>query len=213
MTRIKTPFLLLCAIALCAAPALAGPLALDTTTYLTTWHGSTPYNNGSGLSGDIDWAVYGPNAFPAGFGGYGPTANEWVYTYQVRQIGLDPLSQFIVSLYNPADNIGSFTGNNGFGPVAGITPDLSALSLSSASWSFFSGIEASQTSEGLVFSSPNPPMMVEGAAIDGGVPTFFIPLPSPDGPLIPEPSTLVLASCGLAALGLQLLRRRRRREG
>src|SRR5262245_26152745 len=120
MTRTKSLLSLACALALCAAPALAGPLAPAAGVYfdgLATWHGSShyqgyfdpPFNTSpSGLTGDIDWAVWAPNTFPAGFLGYTPTADEFVYAYQLHETGSAPLSQNIVFTINTADNIGFF---------------------------------------------------------------------------------------------------------
>jgi hypothetical protein len=221
------PLLALCAIALLAAPVAAGPLsplAIDTTTYLGVWHGTTAYQGyfdppfntlPSGLSGYVDWAVYAPGTFPGGFSGYVPNPGEFVYTYQVDNQGTAALSQLIVQTINTASNAGSFTGNNGFGAVAGVTPDTAvATPFVSVEWSFFSGVPGGGgTSEGLAFSSPHSPVMATGVVIDDGTFAFVVPLPSSDGPIIPEPSTLALAGCGVAAIGLHWLRRRGRKGG
>jgi hypothetical protein len=227
MIRIKTPLLVLCAIALFSAPVMAGPLsplAIDTTTYLGVWHGTTAYQgyfdppfntDPSGLTGYVDWAVYAPGTFPGGFSGYTPNINEFVYTYQVDNTGTAALSQLIVQTINTASNAGSFTGNNGFGAVAGVAPDTAtATPFVSVEWTFFSnGVPSGSTSEGLAFSSPHSPVMASGVVIDDGTFAFVVPLPSSDGPIIPEPSTMVLASCGLAVLAIHWLRRRGRKEG
>ncbi len=85
MSRFITS-LLLGAVALCATTAFAGPLTTDPAAYFdgfVTWHSTTPYqgyldyptnNFPSNLSGTIDWAVYSPGTFPAGYLGYTPTA-------------------------------------------------------------------------------------------------------------------------------------------
>ena len=78
-------------------------------------------------------------------------------------------------------------------------------------WSFFNGIQAGHQSIGLAFSSPNPPLMSDGVVIDDGTVGFVVPLPSPGGPDVPEPSTLMLASVGLVAFGVRWLRGRRNR--
>ena len=212
---------------------MAGPLAIDTTVYQNpTWRGSTAYLNvTSGLQGYIDWAVYAPNTFPAGFSFFDEnlnpsavTPNEFVYAYQIYSTGTDPnpphspvaTSNLNVALENDADNIGYFTGNNGFGAVAGDVPIFIELDpLSQASW-FFDGIVGTiavpGTSMGLAFSSPNIPMFVTGTVFDGGTSDDPFPLPSPDSVGIPEPSTLVLASCGIVVVALRSLRRRGRRS-
>ncbi|MGD9722312.1 MAG: PEP-CTERM sorting domain-containing protein [Pirellulales bacterium] len=222
MTRTKSLLSLTCALALCAAPALAGPLATAPGVYFdgfTTWHGSSPYQgyfdppfntSPSGLSGDIDWAVWAPGTFP-GFAGYTPTLGEYVYTYQLYETGSAPLTQNIVFTINEADNIGAFTGDAGFGLIDGVAPDfLDLVPFSSAEWTFFSGVLSGEHTIGLAFSSPNPPEMSGSVQIDDGTFSFAM-VPAPGGPVIPEPGTFVLASCGLGMMSLFYLRRRSRR--
>jgi len=230
MIRIKTPLLILAALALFAAPffaapVLAGPLASAPGVYfdgVTTWTGSTPFQgyfdppantSPSGLTGTIDWAVWAPNTFPGGFTGYTPTAGELVYTYQINVTGADPLSQNIVLTVNQAGNIGDFSGDAGFGSVAGVAPSLSQLiPFDSAQWSFVPGINGGSSSAGLAFSSPFTPEMSVSVQIDDG--TFAVAMvPAPSGPLIPEPGSMALASCGFGVLAVYWLRRRSRRAG
>ena len=50
--------------------------------------GSVPFNNGVGLSGTIDYAVFTANAFNANFAGLGYVPGDaLVYTYQVNVAG------------------------------------------------------------------------------------------------------------------------------
>src|SRR3954453_22813168 len=117
--------LLSCAAALCAAPALAGPLATEPNAYVNgfgTWHGSTAFqgvdlfNNPTDLTGSIDWVVFAPGVFQTlGYAGYAPTPGEYVYAYQGNGTGNAPVSTLSVSLETLADNFGSFTGNGVFG--------------------------------------------------------------------------------------------------
>ena len=223
MNRVTTPILILCALALFAAPALGGPLATAPGVYFdgfTTWHGSSPFQGyfdppfntqPSGLSGTIDWAVWAPGTFPAGFSGYTPTPGEFVYTYQVNVDGPDPLSQSIVLPFNQADNIGSFSGDAGFGSVTGDFPFSSVIiPFDSAQWTFVPGVDGGESTSGLAFSSLYTPVMSAGVEIDGG--TFALTMvPAPNGPLIPEPGTMALASCGFGVLAVYWLRRRSRR--
>lgn len=220
------PVTFLCALALFAAPVFAGPLASDTNA-IVGFHGSTGYqgyydfpgtSDPSGLVGHIDYAVYTAANYPAGFTGYVPTPGQYVYTYQAYQHidGPAPLSQLILAIENAANNPGTFTGDGGFGPVVPTSPadipdDIQLVALDSIQWSFFSGVQAGHNTIGLAFSSPNPPAMFNGVVIDDGTVGFVIPLPSPGGPDVPEPSTLVLASVGLAAVGLRWLRARKAR--
>ena len=210
-------------ILLCAAPALAGPLSSDPTAYIDgtsfQWTGTTTFSNTSGLAGNLDWVVYAPGTFPAGFGGYTPTPGEFVYAYQVVEHGSISLSQVAVKLLNPADNIGSFSGNLVIGnPSTNVNGDSNIDSFispltptGSANW-LFNGILPGSTSVGLAFSSPNLPMFTRGTTIDHGTVAAVIPVPSPDSHPIPEPGTLTLAVCGLAAFGLHWLRNRGRRS-
>jgi hypothetical protein len=224
MSRIK-PVIFLCALALFAAPAFAGPLAVDTNA-LAGFHGSTGYqgyydfpgtSNPSGLTGHIDYAVYTAANYPAGFTGYVPTPGEYVYTYQIFEHvdGPAPLSQLILTIENAANNPGTFTGNGGFGNVAPTNPvddvpsNINLVGLDSIQWSFFNGVQAGHATIGLAFSSPNRPELLNGVVIDHGTVGFVIPLPSPGGPIIPEPSTLALASLGFVAFGLRWLRGRK----
>ena len=145
--------LVACALALCATQAFAGPLdplAADTTAIM---HGTThfqgfdnqPIPQPTNLVGDVDWAVYAPGTFPAGFaaGGYTPTPGDFVYTYQVHEghgaTGDAAFSNLQVFLTGPADtlNIGDFTGTNTIGLVAGVMSDGPFIfPLASANWPF-----------------------------------------------------------------------------
>ena len=224
MNRKTLPFLT-AVVLLCAAPLLAGPLASDPTAFIDNgtppfqWTGTTSFSNTSGLAGNLDWVVYGPGTFPAGFGGYTPTTGEYVYAYQVIEHGSISLSQVAVKLVGPADNIGTFSGNLVIGDPstnvngdptmdAFISPLLSTGG--SANW-LFDGVLPGQTSIGLAYSSPNAPMFLRGTTIDHGTVASVIPLPSPIGN-IPEPGTLTLAICGLSAFGWHWLRRRGRKS-
>lgn len=215
MNSSKTLLLFVCGLALFCAPVTANPLsplAVDTTTLGGIWHGSTYYNAGTGLEGWTDWAVWAPNTFPAGFSGYSAPAGEYIYAYQGEQIGAAPLSELKVLLQTTAGNQGSFTGNNGFGLVAGDPPNLATfMTLTDAVWGF-DGVLPGTTTAGLVFASPYGPTLLSGTVTDHGSSTDVIPLPSPLSPSIPEPATLTLASCGLVVFAFGLLRRRGRKS-
>jgi hypothetical protein len=177
--------------------------------FSNVWHGSTDYSNTFGLEGFIDWAVWAPGTFP-GFAGYTPTPGEYVYTYQAAEEGTAALTSYFVTLDNAADNIGEFSGDAGFGLVDGVAADLAViLPLNQAEWYWFSGIPTDFRSKGLAFSSPNPPMWSDGTVIDHGTFAFVIPVPSPGGPVIPEPSTFVLAACGASLFVVRWWRSRR----
>jgi hypothetical protein len=192
------------ALLLCAAPALAGPLAVDGTSI---WHASTTFGSGADdLQGHVDYAVYGPGTLPAGFapvGAYVPTPGEYLYTYQVYVTGTAPLSEMTVFFDNPADNIGTFTATGVSGGPATSATLFSALY---ADWTF--SIPTGSQSVGVAFSSPMYPTAELGTVVDHGTSQLVIPLPVPSDHLIPEPSTLVLTSCGLGLLALSWLRGR-----
>ncbi len=90
-------------------------MATDATSYLGVWHGTTGYVGvpaSGGLAGTIDWAVYAPGVFPAGFtpvGGFVPSAGEYLYAYQGIETGAASLTSVSVVLDNFAHNIGNFT--------------------------------------------------------------------------------------------------------
>jgi hypothetical protein len=66
--------------------------------------GSVPFNNGVGLSGTIDYAVFTANSFNANFGGLGYVPGDaLVYTYQVFVTGGLGVSAEIVGVSNPAN--------------------------------------------------------------------------------------------------------------
>jgi len=205
MSRTKN-CLLACVLAFSATHALAGPLANDTTS-IAGFHGSVGFSNIHGLAGVIDYAVWAPGTWATtGFSGF--TATDYVYTYQAYVTGPADLSQVSVTLTGPVDNnIGDFTGDNGFGPVVG---DMSIAAyidpFDSANWLLdFIGTGAS--TDGLAFSSPNGPIWAQARVVDDGTVAFAIPVPSPNPDNVPEPGTLILASCGFAVLAVQWLRR------
>lgn len=207
MSRCKT-CLVACAIALFASPSFAGVLATDTSSYLGVWNGSTPFqaydlfNQPTGLTGYVDWAVYGPGDFPAGFLGYVPTPGELTYTYQIFSTGSAPVTSLSVNLINPANNIGTFSGAG----VAGAPTIIDLLvPFDSANW-FFTGFGPG-SSVGLVFSSPRIPIPLNGSVIDDGSVAAVIPIPSPGPFTIPEPSTVTMALVGVVGLALAWIRK------
>ena len=204
---------------------MAGPLAIDTNSFQGLWHGSTPFQTyvdypfdtiPGTSAGHIDWAVYAPGHFPAGFAGYTPAPLDYVYAYQVFvDEGDSQLLFFDVRLDLFGHNVGTFTGDGDFGLVSGDSPISSYLwpndfVPTSANWDFGDS-QPLFHSRGLVFSSPFRPQLLDGGiadfATDGSYQNFgfVIPLPSPFD--LPEPSSFVLAALGL--IGLVVWKRRR----
>ncbi len=161
--------------------------------------GSVPFNNGVGLSGTIDYAVFTANDFNANFGGLGYVpGDDLVYTYQVSVTGTRAVTAEIVGISNPANTIGTFDIGDINASSASFTPN--------ARWLFAPPVPTGMTTWGLAFSSPNLPIVGASLTVDGGTQALVAGVPTP-GP-IPEPASMLLAAPGLAACCW--LRRRRR---
>lgn len=163
--------------------------------------GSVPFNNGVGLSGTIDYAVFTAPAFNANFAGLGYVPGDaLVYTYQVTVTGPLGVSAEIVGVSNPANTIGSFDIGDVDTSSASFTPN--------ARWLFSPEIPTGMTSWGLAFSSPNVPIVGASLTIDGGTQALVAGVPTP-GPIpLPEPGSLLLAAAGAAVCCLHKSRRR-----
>jgi hypothetical protein len=159
------------------------------------WTGTTPFNNGFGLSGTLDYAVFTAANFNANFGGQGYVPGDsLVYTYQLFVTGTLNSSAELVGVINPANTIGSFN-------IGGVAPS-SASFTPNARWNFAGGITTGSNSYGLAFSSPNIPIFGSSLTFDGGTPAAAAAVPT-SGPIaIPEPTTLGLAGLCIAALSL-----------
>ncbi len=157
------------------------------------WTATTAFDNGVGVSGTIDWTVFGPGIFP--FAGYTPTAGELTYAFQMFSTGTSPIHSLTVNDPNgAADNIGTFTD------LVGEAPITFALG-TQALWNF-AGLDAGENSIGLAFSSTNTPAELFGIVVNGGSFAVAIPLPVPGD--IPEPASVALMGIG----SLVMLRRR-----
>ena len=155
--------------------------------------GSVPFNNGVGLSGSIDYAVFTAAAFNANFGGLGYVPGDaLVYTYQVNVTGPATASAEIIGVSNPANTIGTFNIGNQNASSASFTPN--------ARWLFSPGVPTGMSSWGLAFSSPQLPIVGASLTIDGGTQALVAGVPTPGPIQIPEPATLVLCAGGLTAI-------------
>lgn len=161
--------------------------------------GSVPFNNGVGLSGTIDYAVFTADAFNANFAGLGYVPGDLlVYTYQVSVAGNLGVSAEIVGISNPANTIGTFDIGDVDATSASFTPN--------ARWLFSPEIPTGMTSWGLAVSSVNLPIVGAALTIDGGTQALVAGVPTP-GPIpLPEPGSVLLAAA--AACGLRKSRRR-----
>ena len=165
---------------------------------LAPYTGTQPFNNGLGLSGTIDYAVFTAANFNANFGGLGYVpGGPLVYTYQLFITGNLGASAEIVLINNPANTIGTFD----IGDVDAISSSFTP----NARWLFSPEVASGMSSWGLAFSSPNLPIVGPSLTVDGGTSSLVNGVPTP-GP-IPEPATIViLLSCLTACCSL---RRRR----
>ena len=155
--------------------------------------GSVPFNNGVGLSGTIDYAVFSAGAFNANFAGLGYVPGDaLVYTYQVNVSGNLGVSAEIIGVSNPANTIGTFDIGDQNASSASFTPN--------ARWLFSPEIPTGMTSWGLAFSSPQLPIVGASLTIDGGTQALVAGVPTPGPISIPEPATLALGVGGLAAV-------------
>ena len=162
--------------------------------------GSVPFNNGVGLSGSIDYAVFTANSFNANFAGLGYVPGDaLVYTYQVNVAGNLGVSAEIVGVGNPANTIGTFNIGNQDASSASFTPN--------ARWLFSPEIPTGQSSWGLAFSSPNLPIVGASLTVDGGTQALVAGVPTPGTvPIVPEPASLLLAG----SMAISCLSRRSR---
>jgi len=147
--------------------------------------GSVPFNNGLGLSGTIDYAVFSSADFNTNFGGLGyAPGGPLVYTYQVNVLGNLGVSAEVVGITNPANTIGTFDIGDVDATSASFSPN--------ARWLFSPEIPTAMSSWGLAFSSPKLPIFGGALTVDGGTTAFVVGVPTP-GPInIPEPTTLFM---------------------
>ena len=148
------------------------------------WTGTSPFNDGAGLSGTVDYAVFRAADFNSNFPGLGyvPT-DALVYAYQVINSGTHNVLAATAAVVNPASGIGQFD----IGDIAAFNMVLSG---GMATWDF-TGIAPSNSSWGLAYSSPNTPTFGPSLTISGSSALALVPTPSTIP--IPEPTTLCIA--------------------
>jgi hypothetical protein len=182
-----------------ATPSLAGILNGHAAA-LGGVAGSVPFNNGLGVSGNVDYAVFTAADFNANFGGLGyvPT-DAFVYTYQVEATGSEGLSAEIIGVSNPAHTIGTFDIGDVNAASASFTPN--------ARWLFAPEIATGTTSWGLAFSSPALPIVGASLTIAGGMQSLVAGVPTPGPISVPEPGSLLLVTIGALVAGATRRRR------
>jgi hypothetical protein len=219
VVRTKILAVMACALILFAgSTANAGVLAGNALAYNNglgplagAWTGTAPFAN-DGLNGTIDWAVFTSATFNAlfGGGGYTPPANQLVYTHQIFTVGptIGVSGMDIALAGNPVGTAGSFQS----GGVAGVATAATSVIPTLASFTLVSETSIVNPSRGLAYSSPNNPMLTGfPIVVDGGLSaqtTIAIGIPGPNGGIIPEPATCLIAS--LAGVLLFVVRGRRR---
>jgi hypothetical protein len=176
-----------------ATPSLAGILNGHAAAHGGV-AGSVPFNNGLGVSGNVDYAVFTAADFNANFGGLGyvPT-DAFVYTYQVEATGSEGLSAEIIGVSNPAHTIGTFDIGDVNAASASFTPN--------ARWLFAPEIATGTTSWGLAFSSPALPIVGASLTIAGGMQSLVAGVPTPGPISLPEPGSLLLVTIGALVAG------------
>ena len=186
---------------------------------------SSPFNNGVGTSGWVDFVVLTAADFNDDFSGLGyvPT-DAYVYAYQVFAFSVRPIIGLAMSVeVGSAHTIGSIKLVGGMDPTSAQFIDNGSTFLESfgftggeAQWFFAPGVEADQWSAGLVFSSPYLPVfrLVQALADYSDLPpgpywaNTHVPVPS--GVPVPEPGSLMLVVVGGAVSGIRAWRLRRR---
>jgi hypothetical protein len=149
--------------------------------------GSVPFNNGVGLSGSIDYAVFTQGDFTSNFGGLGYVPGDaLVYTYQVSTTGSLGVSSEIIGIGNTANTIGTFDIGDVNASSASFTPN--------ARWLFSPEIPTGMSSWGLAFSSDKLPIVGASLTIDGGTQALVAGVPTPGIIVLPEPTGLIWAS-------------------
>jgi hypothetical protein len=158
--------------------------------------GTQPFNNGVGLSGTIDYAVFTAGDFNANFAGLGYVPGDaLVYTYQVEVTGSLGVSVELVGIGNPANTIGTFNIGDQNASSASFNPN--------ARWFFSPEIPTGMSSWGLAFSSPQLPIVGAALTIDGGTQALVAGVPTPGPIMVPEPATMIVLVLGLAGCCLR----------
>jgi hypothetical protein len=209
---------------LAASSALAGPLPTDPAA-LAAWQGTTSFSFTNPvtlrvLETDVEFAVYAPGQFSSSAALGLPVlplgaVNHYVYAYQVYNnlngLGDVDVTQFSVGfqdLIDGSDDL-EMPANASFLPGFGTNPGPPSLGPpalpTSVVWTWNPPLDDAtmQFSTILYYTSPFAPEL-DTATVNGTVAATTRPMPSP----LPEPSSVVLALFGFAALIFGYRRRR-----
>jgi hypothetical protein len=167
---------------------------------LPGWTGSVAFDNGGGLEGDLDFAVFTAADFTTNFAGLGYAPGDtYVYTYQLINsvdAGTDAISTEVIGIVNPANTIGTFD-------IGDVNASSAGFVGGNAQWLFNPELTLGMSSWGLAFSSPVGPMNGLALTVDGGASVLVSGVPTP----APEPGSLILLVFG--GISLYLLRSRK----
>lgn len=207
------------ALILCSFPAANSEATTLSDLFGSAISGSTgtaAFDDGQGLSGTIDYAVFDKTDFDTLFANSTVSvgANELAYVYQLDNTGSDFVSQNRISGFNTSvTDIGWANVVGGIGEV-----DPSSVNLvvpppfGIADWFYAApnNIDSGEISAAMVLTSTNLPGGTTLDVVFNGGGTATASVIAPGNVTIPEPASVALLGIGIAA---GLFRRRSKNVG
>jgi len=194
----KASILVIVLVSAVVFPSIVSAATISTDAVaLPGFHSSTTFTAGLGLSGSLDYAVYGPGTYD---GSLTFPADKYVYCYQLfdslgSTVNID---YFSVGLY-PGVTVGNleYDAADTHAVAGGINP-FTEFPLSQTVLCLFSAspITPNSHSSVLLFTSDKAPTMASGVASGGYTGGAVISLPTP----IPEPATMLLFTLAAPAI-------------